>query len=344
MEERASATVEARSLIKLDLRSSRTRSRPAILLLLELLRVPLVMSASLLYQPVERDDFIGQTEGYAFVSGEVMVVLRDFFDLFPGLAGVLRQDHVDLVPGRQQVVGNRLDGRCIASNGVTQQGLVQHQLAVGQKVTAVEAAGEQQGCHAVGGSQNHQPHGRRALLDDVVHQEARVDGTARAVDVHSDGIGFAKAVEVRCGQGELEGALLGDLTPDAEYATVAVDGVQRDKVDPAGGALDDVRHGWVLLSVKELRAIVFGLRYDSPSFPALRFWHAVSSVSARSRIQERMLVRSLLSGAVLSGLPLCSFQSPLSAGIRRTPCPSAGPMGYPGDKKTSDQITPVSFK
>ena len=105
----------------------------------------------------------------------------------------------------------------------------------------MQAAGEQQGCHAVGGSQSHHPYGGRAGLDNVVHQEARVDIASRAVDVHGDGLGFAEAVEVRCGQGELEGTLLGDLTPDAKGPPVAIEGVQRDDIDPVGRALNNFR-------------------------------------------------------------------------------------------------------
>lgn len=115
----------------------------------------------------------------------------------------------------------------------------------------MQAAGEQQSRHAVGGSQSHHPYGGRAGLDNVVHQEARVDIASRAVNVHGDGLGFAEAVEVRCGQGKLEGALLSDLTPDAEGPPVAIEGVQRDDIDPVGGALNNFRHGSFLLSAKK---------------------------------------------------------------------------------------------
>lgn len=115
----------------------------------------------------------------------------------------------------------------------------------------MQAAGEDQGRHAVGFSECYQPYGGRAGLDDVVHQKARVNFTSAAVDVHSDGISVADTDEVGYRQGELERAVLGDPTLDAEYAPVVIEGLQRDLVKPAGGTLDYTAQDSVLLSAKD---------------------------------------------------------------------------------------------
>ena len=130
-------------------------------------------------------DLIHQAVGAGFFRRHEVVAVGIALNDLKRLAGLFRQDAVELVAGTQDMVGSDLDiGRLPL--GAAQR-LVDHDLGVGQRITLAGRAGSQQECaHARRHAEADGGHVALDILHGVEDRKARGNGSAGGINVEGD--------------------------------------------------------------------------------------------------------------------------------------------------------------
>src|SRR5437588_6658158 len=161
-------------------------------------------------------------------------------DLFGGSAGVLGVDADDNLPEPEDLAGMNLDVRGLRpSHPAT--GLVEHDLAMGQREPLALRPADQDQRRSAGGHAGAQgADGRMDVTHGVVDRESCRERAARAVDVNADLLVRVLAVEKEQLRDHEVGDVIIDLAAQKNDAVAQQPGVDVVGALTARGALDDV--------------------------------------------------------------------------------------------------------
>ena len=182
-------------------------------------------------------DLVDQTVLQGLLGGHEVVAVGIPLDLLNGLTGVLGQDLVEHITGAEDEIGADLNVGGLTLG--TAQGLVDHDLAVGQgDPLALGTGGEQEGTHRGGHTDADGGHVALDEVHGVVDGHACGDRAAGAVDIEGNIlVGILRLQEEELGNHQRGGCVV-DLIRQENDAVVEQAGVDVVSALAAAGLLD----------------------------------------------------------------------------------------------------------